>query len=166
MTAQAAPKILGTLKGVNKTGLFDRILSVGRRMNIKTQYKGECSHAVRPILLCAVLVMAVSSMAVAQSTVDAAARRSQGQAKYLHHTRAGGSATPRRQTGPSLDQQLNQLEGQMGRGQTSSGTSKSSATMKPMNAQTVKNRPTNARSRPAGRNLAPPSGKTHNPKIG
>lgn len=135
-------------------------------MNTKTQCKGERSRALKRILLGAVLATAVSSMTVAQSKVDATGRRSQGQAKYLHHTRTGGPATPKRQAGPSLEQHLNQLEGQMGRGQSSNGTSKSSATMKPMNAQTVKNRPRNARSRPAGRNLAPASGKTHNPKIG
>lgn len=160
------PKISATLDGVNKTGLFDRILSVGRQMNTKTQCKGKRSCALKRILLCAVLATAVSSMAVAQSNLDPTGRRSQGQAKYLHHTRTGTPPTPKRQAGPSLEQQLNQLEGQMGRGQSSNGTSKSSATMKPMNVQTVKNRPGNARSRPASRNLAPASGKTHNPKIG
>ena len=166
MTAPTTAKILATLNGVNKIGVFDRILSVERRMNTKTQCRVERSNALKRILLCAVLATAVSSMAVAQSKVDATGRSSQGQAKYLHHTRTGGPATPKRHAGPSLEQQLSQLEGQMGRGQTSSGTSKSSATTKSMNVRTVKNRPRNARSRPAGRNLAPASGKTHNPKIG
>ncbi len=134
-------------------------------MNTKTQCKGERSCALRRILLCAVLATAVSPMAVAQSSVDTTGRRSQGQAKYPHHTRTGGPATLKRQAGPSLEQQLNQLEGQMGRGQ-STGTNKNSATTKSMNVQTVQNRPRSARSRPAGRNLAPASGKTHNPKIG
>jgi hypothetical protein len=167
VTAQTTAKILAPLNGVNKTGVFEGILSVGRQMNTKTERKGEPSRALKRILLCAVLATAVSSMAVAQSTYSyPSGRRSQGQAKYLHHARTGGPATPKRQAGPSLEQQLNQLEGEMGRGQSSNGTSKSAATMKPMNLQTVKNRPRNARSRPAGRNLAPAPGKTHNPKIG
>ncbi len=147
-------------------------------MSAETQWKGYRNPAFKRILLPALLATFVSAMAPAQSTyshasargsyhkVDPTERKSQGQVKYLHHAGTGTAATPKRQTGPSLEQQLNQLEGQMGRGPASTGTSKSSATMKSMNLQTVKNRPNNARSRPAGRNLAPPSGKTHNPKIG